>query len=336
MDVRHVSRGGARVWQHCEPGFAALAVWTECVAGSGEDADPLVLYRRSAGCGVLSVFDGVGGAGRTVAGRTADGAEHTQAWLAARRVRALTEEWYVGDGAPELLGEHIARRLAEGVSSRTRMRGSMHRDFPSTLASLDFRVCRDRVSWDVVWAGDSRCYVAEPRHGLQQLSLDDADSSDALELLLQSPPMTNMVSANRPFRLNRIPGEAMLPCVLVCATDGFFGYVTTPAGFEDVLWHSLLSAQDIQHWGALLITAVQSYTGDDASLALVALGFDNLADIRAHFVPRARHLRIEHGEPMAAVPQDSRSALTTARERSWESYRTGYERRLPSRREVGG
>lgn len=335
MRVGHFSRGGSRVWQHCEPGFAALAVWTERVPGHGEDADPLMLFQRSAGRGILSVFDGVGGAGRTMAGRVGSGAEHTQAWLASRRIRGLVEEWCASGEVPDRLGDHIAHRLAEGLASNNRMRGSMHRDFPSTLACLDYWVGSISVQWNVLWAGDSRCYVAEPEHGLQQLSVDDVASSDALEQLVQSPPMTNMVSANRPFALNQLPGSAPLPCVLVCATDGFFGYVATPAEFEDMLWQSLVSAQDIRHWGTLLVTSVDACTGDDASLVLVALGFDSFADLRAHFVPRARQVRSEHAEPMAAVPSDSRIALTDARERSWRLYRPGYERRLPTRQEVG-
>jgi serine/threonine protein phosphatase PrpC len=336
MEVQHFTKGGARVWQHCEPGFAALATWSERIAGHGEDADPLVVFRRSEGRGVLAVCDGLGGAGRTIAGRTVSGAERTQAWLAARRVRGLIEEWFVGDGDPRGLGRHVALRLAEGVTSRTRMRGSMHQDFPTTLACLDYRVDADTAYWDVLWAGDSRCYVVEPDHGLQQLSLDDAHCTDALELLVQGPPMTNMVSAGRPFVVRRLPGSAPLPCMLVCATDGFFDYLATPAEFEDVLLQTLVSAQDMRHWGALLAAAVESYTGDDASLAMVALGFDDLADLRAHFVPQARRVHTEHAEPMSIVPQHDRIAVVAARERSWQRYRPGYERRLPTRQEVGG
>ncbi len=328
MDVRHSPRGGARLWQHVEPGFAALAVWTERLPGRGEDADPLVLFQRSGARGVLSVFDGVGGAGRAVAGRAVSGQERTQAWVASRRVRGLVEEWYVKGSPAGQLGAHIAERLPVGSATHTRMRGTMRRDFPTTIAGLDFRLAADHVRWGVFWAGDSRCYVADPTHGLQQLSRDDAMSSDALDLLVQAPPMTNMVSAGRPFELNRSPGSAPLPCVLICATDGFFGYVDTPAQFENMLWDTMASAQDMRHWGSMLTSRVESFTGDDASLALVGLGFDDLPDLRAHFAPRARRVRVEHAEPMAHVPPGNRTALVTARERSWQSYRRDYERRL--------
>jgi hypothetical protein len=116
--------------------------------------------------------------------------------------------------------------------------------------------------------------------------------------------------------------------VLVCATDGFFGYVDTPAQFENMLWDTMASAQDMRHWGSMLTSRVESLTGDDASLALVGLGFDDLADLRAHFAPRARQVRVEHAEPMAHVPPGNRAALVSARERSWQNYRRDYQRRL--------
>lgn len=329
MDIQPAPRGRAKLWQHVEPAFAALAVWTERIPGHGEDADPLVLFHRPTGRGLISVFDGVGGAGRTVAGRTAAGVDHTQAWVASRRVRGLVEEWFAGGPTMSDLGEHIAGRLATGVTTTGRMRGSIHRQFPTTLAGLDFHLTGGEACWDVLWAGDSRCYVAEPGPGLQQLSRDDTDSSDALELLVQDPPMTNMISAGRHFKLNYSRGRAPLPCLLVCATDGFFGYVETPAQFEHVLWETLLSAQDILHWSALLAERVGSYTGDDASLALIALGFTGFDDLRVYFRQRADQVRAEHAEPMLRVRPGDRAGLAAARERSWQRYRHDYEARLP-------
>jgi serine/threonine protein phosphatase PrpC len=319
VDIRAVSYGAARLWQHVEPGFTAVAVWTERRPGKGEDADPLVLFQRSTGTGLLSVFDGVGGAGRASAGPAVDGVDRSQAWVASRHVRALVEEWFVG--SPDIgLAQHIGARLGAGLVRPSRIRGSIQRPFPTTFAGLDFRVTGQEVRWDVLWAGDSRCYVAEPETGLQQLSRDDTDLTDALELLLQDPPMTNMISADRRFEINRWPGEALLPCVLVCATDGFFGYVDTPAQFEHVLWETLLSAQDSTHWAVLLAERVNSYTGDDASLAVAALGFSDFDAFRASFRHRAGAIRIKH----------------VAREESWQLYRGAYERRLPGAERVIG
>jgi len=333
VDVLAGLRGQTtRLWHHVEHGLAATGVWTERVRGHGEDADPLLLMHRPDRGGLVAVFDGVGGAGRAPAGSGENGLARTQAWVAARRTRALLEDWFVRNGPdidPDELAARFGTRLADGAQPRGRVRGSIHREFPSTLAGISFTVDYPQVRWDVLWAGDSRCYVAEPSVGLQQLSLDDVDVTDALELLVQDPPMTNMVCAGRDFRINTARGHATLPCVLLCATDGFFGYVSTPALFELLLWETLLSAQDSRHWAALLADRVSSFTKDDASLVLVALGFSDLDVLKASFRDRLALLRREHGDRMDTVAPDDRPALIRARERSWRSYRGTYERRLP-------
>lgn len=332
MDVHPGSRGSARLWHHVEDTFTAVAVWTERIDGEGEDADPLVLYHRPSASGLLAVFDGVGGAGRALAGRTPSGRARTQAWLASRRVRGLVEEWFTEgstDISPEALAAHISGRLATGVLQPRRMRGRLRRELPSTFAGLVFDLVADQVSWHVLWAGDSRCYVAESHAGLQQLSVDDTEAADALALLLQDPPMTNMVHAGGGFAINRWRGTAQVPCVLISATDGFFGYVGTPAEFEHLLWETLLAAQDAMHWSVLLAERVDSYTKDDASIAIVALGFEDFDGLRASFRWRLDRLREEHAEPMRRAKSNGRTALVETRERSWLTYRDGYERRLP-------
>ncbi len=324
----------ARLWQHVDADIAAMSIWTERIQGRGEDADPLLLFHRPDSAGLIAVFDGVGGAGRALAGTTAGGLPRTQAWVAARRARAITEDWFIHNGPngeSDGLAAQLATRLAGGTAKRARIRGTIHREFPSTMAGLSFQVRRPDVHWNVLWAGDSRCYVAEPSVGLQQLSRDDVACADGdcLELLVQDPPMTNMVCVGREFRVNAVSGHAPLPCVLVCATDGCFGYVDTPALFELLLWETLESAQDSRHWAALLADRISTVTRDDASLVLVALGFADLDVLKASFRARRTLLRAEHGAPMAAVASDNRAALVAARERSWRSYRGDYERRLP-------
>jgi serine/threonine protein phosphatase PrpC len=328
VDVTPVLLDQARLWRHAEDRFAALSVWTERVPGHGEDADPLVLLNYPSGRGLLAVFDGVGGAGRSAAGRTAAG-ERTQAWVASRRLRGLVEEWFVRDEPVDGLRSHVASRLAEDTHVHSRMRGTIHREFPSTLAALDFHLTSDYVSWVVLWAGDSRCYLADPEQGLQQLSRDDTAGSDTLELLVQDPPMTNMVCANQEFVLNHRHGHAPLPCVLVTATDGFFGYVASPAQFEHVLWDTAGRARDFGQWAELLAQRVATYTADDASIAVVALGYAGFEELCAAFRSRAEHLLAEHEEPLRRAARLGQRELVEARENSWRRYRSAYERWLP-------
>jgi serine/threonine protein phosphatase PrpC len=327
---------GQQIWRHEADGFIAVGVWTEKKHDQGEDAEPLLVHHVPTGEGIIAVFDGAGGAGAATVGRPRTGPERTHAWAGARFARALVEEWFVGTDrtVDALLGESLREHVAAGLSGlrtvgRRKIVGTMRRELPTTLAAVHYRLTAETVAWNVLWAGDSRCYLLDVNTGLHQLSRDDTESADALVLLTEDPPMTNMISADRTFRINAEPGNADLPCVLVCATDGFFGYVNTPAEFEHVLLRTLRMSITSDEWGAALAEAVRGYTGDDASLVVLAIGFDDLAHLRTHLTERAEYVLVEHARTIAAVAADDREALVRAREDSWARYRDGYERLMP-------
>jgi hypothetical protein len=207
----------------------------------------------------------------------------------------------------------------------------MRRELPTTLAALIYRIEPDQVRWQAMWAGDSRCYVLTPTAGLQQLSRDDTESGDALELLNSDPPMTNLVAADGRFVVNEHRGALPLPCVLLASTDGFFGYLHTPADFEYVLLDTLRCSVSTQDWANKLVEAVGGYTGDDASLALLAVGFPQHSALRAAFAHRREQIAHEHWFPMRAALKNGRDATVTAREDSWARYRFDYERQMPRR-----
>ncbi|WP_235096752.1 protein phosphatase 2C domain-containing protein [Amycolatopsis decaplanina] len=340
MEVVASESSGTAYWQWQEQGVQALGVWTERKAGAGEDAEPLLIHRNHAAEGLIAVFDGAGGAGSAGAGLTPDGRERTGAWVGSRTARAATEEWYVrvaedyADLDAAGLKSLLDLRLGQmAIGNPSKLGGSMRRTLPTTLASIRYEVGDDAVRWQVFWAGDSRCYLLE-ESGLQQLSLDDTDSADALTLLIEDPPMTNLVSADRQFVVNSAHGGARTPCVLLCATDGFFGYVRGPADFEYFLLRSLSTAVDLDHWASNLIETVCSYTGDDASLSLVALGFRDFEDLRGQYAARLGLVRAEFWEPLrAAEAGTDRECFVAARKGSWERYRSGYERRMPFKEE---
>ncbi|SCK53135.1 Serine/threonine protein phosphatase PrpC [Streptomyces sp. SceaMP-e96] len=331
------------VSSHTEPGLMALGVWTERRPGQGEDADPLLLHHRPTRCGVLGVFDGLGGAGSSIAWHDADGNARTDAWVASRMARLATESWFAGEiddrrawdsetQAPDIytdLGAHL-RQLFAGVrptGRRSKVVGTMRRRLPTTVAALRYTARDSDVVCEALWAGDSRAYVLTPDAGLQALTRDHADDPDVLSQLVQDPQMTNMVSADREFFVQRQPyGRIPLPCVLLCATDGFFGYVQTPGDFEHVLLNTLCRSTDLDDWAARLTSTVASYTGDDASLALVALGFRTFDELRAGCAERFAWL----DRDASAMPDPrGAEAMRHWRARAWERYRPGYEARLP-------
>ncbi|MFJ4713970.1 serine/threonine protein phosphatase [Streptomyces sp. NPDC088785] len=324
-----------------------MSVWTERVAGRGEDAEPFVCHHWDTTQGLLAVFDGSGGAGASPAWQAPDGTARTGAWVGARAARLATDCWFhdvVREGQEpdgHTLHTYVKYFLEQAPKRQSKISGTMRRQLPTTLAGLHYQVDGDETEVEVrpLWTGDSRAYVLLPDSGLHVLTRDHTRESDALELLRSDPPMTNLVCADREFEIATRRLTLPLPCVLVVATDGFFGYVHTPGEFERLLLRTLEQAHHALDWSDLLRREVQAYTADDASLALLALGHRDFADLRAGFAPRLRQLtdRLTRDRPDAltgppgdgADPREAAAAVKAWQERTWQEYRPAYERYLP-------
>ncbi|QXJ26548.1 serine/threonine protein phosphatase [Actinomadura graeca] len=316
----------------------SVGVWTERLRGRGEDAEPLLVHHVPTGEGIAAVFDGSGGSGSAAALELPAGRPRSGAWVGARVARTAAESWFHATvaeagrggrhGHPAALEERMTGLLTPMRSGRSsRLVGNIRRELPTTMAAVRYRRGERRVGLRALWAGDSRAYVLSPWAGLQALTRDHTAETDALEQLVQDPPMTNVICADRPFRIDEAAAEFDLPCVLVCATDGFFGYVDTPAHFEWHVLHALREARDAAEWADLLCAAVAAYTADDASLAVVALGYRGFEDLRGCFARRADTVaraywlgRERQGDP----------GFREWRHRTWRAYRPDYERRIPA------
>ncbi|MEV5874858.1 serine/threonine protein phosphatase [Streptomyces sp. NPDC052101] len=348
-----------RIWCVDHEGLLAISVWTERVPGRGEDADPFVAHHMDSDQGVLAVFDGSGGAGAAPVWQASDGESRTGAWVGARVARLATDHWFhdvaaEGEPAtPETLHRYLQYFLGHAPQRRSKISGTMRRQLPTTLAAVHYRLVRRQAEPELelrpLWAGDSRAYVLRPDTGLHVLTRDHTRESDALELLRTDPPMTNLVCADRDFAIDGQRLFQPFPCVLVSATDGFFGYVHTPADFENLLLSTLHEAGTVEEWADLIRRAVQACTADDASLALVALGYHGFKHLREQFAPRldeltARYVRTRPrgldrlspgggaGPGPAAAPDDSAdlpARVRTWQDSTWHVYRPGYETHLP-------
>ncbi|WP_395572428.1 serine/threonine protein phosphatase [Streptomyces sp. BK79] len=350
-----------RIW--CEDddrtGLLAMSVWTERVPGRGEDAEPFIAHHRSSHQGLLAVFDGSGGSGAAPAWQAPDGDSRTGAWVGSRVARLATDVWFravaedTETTAPERLCEYLQYFLDHAPQRRSKISGTMRRLLPTTLAALHYRLTRARdvpeLELRPLWAGDSRAYVLTPAAGLQVLTRDHTREADALELLRTDPPMTNLVCADREFTVDSRRLTYPLPCVLVAATDGFFGYVHTPADFESLLLRTMREAHTGDEWADRVRREVQGYTADDASLAVVALGYHGFEDLRARFAHRLEEVtdRYVRGRPQGldgpsgasggtgtgpAAPEDPAELPARVRawqDSTWHTYRPGYETHLP-------
>ncbi|GAA3569882.1 hypothetical protein GCM10022419_058470 [Nonomuraea rosea] len=319
--------GDGTVWWYDDDDVLALGVWTERSRGGGEDAEPLFAHRVPAAEGILGVFDGLGGSGAGAACELSDGTTRSGAWVGARLARLGVASWFLGGLAPESLRTRLVELLGAVPPPRpSKIVSSMRRWLPTTMAAVRYRLTGDQAECRVLWAGDSRAYVLSPHQGLQALTRDHTDETDGLEQLVRDPPMTNVICADQEFTIDAQVLLLPLPSVLVCATDGFHGYVDTPAHFECHLLSTMQEARDTREWAERLARHVSGYTGDDASLSLVALGYADFDRLRSGFAQRARQVEAHYGA--GDRPAEERAAGRW-RTRTWDEYRPDYERLMP-------
>lgn len=317
------------------------------VPDHGEDSDPIL--RDGPDLGLAAVFDGMGGAGGTVYD-TVDG-PRTGAYLASRIARDVVEEQLLSALAPErpLPGESTATAVHDALATALRdaldglhapasgLRSRLLRALPTTMAlgALQ-RVQGDGSGWvcHVLWAGDSRVYALTV-DGLRQLSVDDLrDPGDAMANLEHDSVISNAISADTDFRVNHRQVALQAPFALICATDGCFGYVRSPMHFEALLLRTLAGASSDQQWSSALQSEMAAVTGDDASMALIAVGAD-LGALQALHAARTTELDAGYTQPMDELTRrvaEAEHALADLRQRRvadtaerWGRYRDGYE-----------
>jgi len=335
-----------------------VSVNVEKTAGGGEDAEPLLWCSKEGSQQVIGVFDGLGGAGSILYGDLPE--QHTGAYYASRSAREIVREFFheesaSGDdgedfGILSALEDNLRRGLkkrAEDLTrggSASRLKSTLIRTLPTTIAMI--QSCRRESGNDcrveAIWAGDSRAFHLHPTQGLQQLSRDDLVSGgDPLENLINDSPLSNYLSADGNFHLNSSTFFFPLPTVLLVATDGCFGYVPTPIHFEYLLLESLDRASSSAEWQVNLARRFVEIAGDDASLALIAVGWEAVEDVQQAFRARFAALKAEyikaHDELVAELADMDgqwkalgdkrdrwREKVQRSREMIWGHYCKGY------------
>lgn len=316
-----------------------LMIWSEQTEGCGEDAPPLLIANDKAN--VVGVFDGMGGAGASVCD-SKYGTGHTKAYVASRIVKdtvsSYMDEKFNSDN-PSINENEIKELIVQRLMSEqndypatfsSKLRSKLVRDYPTTIALVVMTQHDDAISIDSYWAGDSRCYVWTQR-GLFQISVDDiTDGGDPLDNLHNDAPMSNCISADEDFHINH--NHYMLPCepmAIIAATDGCFGYFSTPMHFEYVLKECLQSANNIDEWRDKLNSTIQEVTGDDVSLSLIAVGYDNFHSFKQLMYSPVEGMRRIH--KLELMMSDLQRELNIVNKKykqwidtSWTKYKSKY------------
>ena len=302
----------------------SIEVFKEKIAGNGEDS---YLYFADRNGGIAGVFDGCGGSG---AKRYEKFQGKTGAYMASRAVSGATKDWFQSvlngedsaDNAESLkIKIKTYLELCKKIGgSKSAFKGSLSKDFPTTAAVILATAAKEQVQATCMWAGDSRCYKLDSE-GLKQLTEDDIAGFDAMENLSADAAITNAISASKDFLIHQKAITLSTPCILFAATDGCFGYFSTPMEFEFLLLSTLLEADTVAEWEAKISAVLQEVAGDDYTISGMSLGFGTFANLKKAFIKRCDYLSEHYISGLQEKSQEEKVSM-------WQIYRINYSEYL--------
>lgn len=308
-----------------------LSFCKEMLPGHGEDC---YCYTFCDTAGVLGVFDGCGGAG---ARKHDHYSGHTEAYMASRLVAGVVYDRFrenfpsdmsASQFAAEILTPEINDCLKNFQPPREntdfQIRGSMVRTLPTTAAVALVRGLEDgRMEVGAIWAGDSRVYVLD-QNGLAQLTVDDTSVPDPMDNLYEDGVLKNILCTEKIPKLRVNTVTVHTPCMVFAATDGCFGYVSTPMEFEGMLLDTLMNSENVAQWEEQLAQVISGFAGDDHTLCLGAFGYEDFAALKKAFSGRYQSLCAESLDTISRLPLEDRQTRTEL----WQLYQDNYCRFL--------
>ena len=258
----------------------------EKIEDRGEDACTIEVDENKA---LLGVFDGCGGVGSR---KYAEHNNMTGAYIASRKVRDVVKNRFencekVGS---DTLKTDILKELRLLSNTESGLKGDMQRAFPTTMSVVELKYENRYVSAEFLWAGDSRGYLLDDKKFAQITRDDIIGGGDALENLTEDARLSNYICADGEFIINRRVVKLTKPCVIISATDGCFGYFSTPMEFEYMLTESLMKSENELEWKRVLEDEIKSISGDDYSLCLCSIGFKSFKNLKKALKKRNKRL----------------------------------------------
>ncbi len=293
----------------------------------GEDSFYCAAKGNSA---LVCVCDGCGGLGARKY-ETFEG--HTGAYIASRAVSGGIHDWYHHNyrkswkNPRELsvtLDDYI--RCVYAVCEpyaveKMRIAGSMVRRFPTTLALAYAESDKEGILIHLLWAGDSRVYLLD-ENGLAQLTKDDTDVEDALENLFSDGALTNVLSSDGKYQINYKTILLDKPALIFAATDGCFGYISSPMEFEYTLLRELSESKGPAEFKNRLRNVLAEYAGDDLAMGLMSFYYGSFDNTKNRLKKRLKELEAHYISPIHKEWSDELVRML------WNEYKKGYERYL--------
>lgn len=288
---------------------AVFAINHEMIEDNGEDC---YFYSFNECAGILAVFDGCGGLGAL---KYSNFEDKTGAFMASRATAYSLHKWFnkacddnqlFSNNSISSIKNSIQydlERINEISQARIKLKGSMTRPFPTTLAAALIEQKGNGIETHAIWAGDSRVY-ALTTNGLYQLSDDDLDGEDAFTNLTSDGVLTNLISADGNYKIHILSNYFDLPCIIFTATDGCFGYLPTPMHFEYLILICLQEATNIVEWKSNIEKFLCEASGDDFTMCLAAFGFDTFSELKESFLSRTEYLNTQFIQPIDEAPDD--------------------------------
>ena len=318
--------------QHNLPLDFVLSFCKDVIPDHGEDS---YCYSFCDSAGIIGVFDGCGGAG---AKKHDCYSGKTEAYIASRLCSGAFYDSFRRNFPNQMPAQQLAETVfapaalqrlkdSEPVQEGFRITGSMVRTLPTTAAVALIRKDKGAMlEVSAFWAGDSRVYVLD-KTGLCQLTQDDTSVSDPMENLYEDGVLKNIFCSDRNVTLHTKTIQLKPPFVVLTATDGCFGYVSTPMEFEGVILHSLLNADNPKQWEQKMQEMIGQTAGDDHTMCLAAFGYPSFVAMQRSFSKRYEEILEAYLNPVCALPKEDREN----RQKLWETYRDGYMRYLEAK-----
>lgn len=305
------------------------------IADNGEDS---YVHNFNGNAGVISVFDGCGGSGGK---RYEEYDNRTGAFIASRVASEKLNDWFnkwsvdtkkVKENS--LISEDVKKEIDTGlkeylnnVKRKSMLKGSIQKDFPTTMAMCLFRAedDTDSIKTNIVWCGDSRAYYLNDE-SLFQLSLDDVDGEDAMSNIYGDGVLTNVISASQSYELREYQINADKKGIIFVATDGCFGYLQSPMHFEYFILKNIIESKSTKEFEKKLSEDINKYASDDFTMCGLIFGFDDFEEIKAYYLKRYYELEKEYIDIFDNATEEQKHKM-------WEKYQISYKRILEENRE---